>query len=435
MTEVSGDFPISGAFANEPRAARPVMPRRLFIADPGLIGPLGHHLSYSAAVALAARERGIAPVVLAGRSFAGTIAGGDLPVHAVFRTPYRSAGGNWRLRGFLYGALARLPGSTAWHAAEVLRGARRGIAGARVDGFGSELVATLAVEGATEADAVLMHSVSAASLAGLPEMLAPRLLLVLRRTPKEMDRDDAAPEPVLALLRRLHAQPGLRLSLFADTEGLAEVFARGTGLQIHPVPLPVMVADAARPAAGRLPLVVFAGGARVEKGYTELPSAIEAVAGRARFTVQSGPVDSTSDPLVQRTHRRLQAMESDGVGLLELALEPNAYATLLASADLLLLPYDATAYGPRSSNILAEALALGIPTIVPGGCWMAEVAGAESSVIIPRGGTVGAALAEALDRLPALKASAKAGSAPWRAQHNPRALLHALLDPHCQSLA
>lgn len=84
MTEVSGDFSISGASVNEPRAAHPVMPRRLFIADPGLIGPLGHHLSYSAAVALAARERGIARVVLAGRSFAGTIAGGDLPVHAVF---------------------------------------------------------------------------------------------------------------------------------------------------------------------------------------------------------------------------------------------------------------------------------------------------------------------------------------------------------------
>jgi glycosyltransferase involved in cell wall biosynthesis len=206
-------------------------------------------------------------------------------------------------------------------------------------------------------------------------------------------------------------------------------------LQIHPVPLPFMVADATRPAAGRLPLVVFAGGARVEKGYTELPSSIEAVAGRARFTVQSGPVDSTSDPLLQRAHRRLQAMESDGVGLLELALEPNAYATLLASADLLLLPHDATAYGPRSSNILAEALAQGIPTIVPGGCWMAEVAGAESSVIIPRGGTAGAALAEALDRLPALQASAKAGSAPWRAQHNRRALLHALIYRHCQRLA
>ncbi len=55
-------------------------------------------------------------------------------------------------------------------------------------------------------------------------------------------------------------------------------------------------------------------------------------------------------------------MESNSVGLLELALEPNAYATLLASADLLLLPYDATAYGPRSSNILAEALALDCQT-------------------------------------------------------------------------
>jgi hypothetical protein len=411
-----------------------VSPRRLFIADPGLIGPLGHHLSYSAAVALAARLEEIAPVVLAGRCFAGTIADGDVPVRAVFQATYRSAGSGGPLRRFLYRALACLPASAALCAAEALRGARRSIMGGRVDGFGSELAAILAAEGATEADAVLLHSVSAASLAGLPSTLAPRLLLVLRRTPEEMDRDDAAREPVLALLRRLHARPGLRLSVFADTEGLADLFARGTGLEIHPVPLPITVTEPPRPSVGQLPHVVFAGGARAEKGYAKLPDAVEAAAGRARFTVQSGKVDSTSDPLVQQAQRRLRAMAGAGVVLVEAALEPDAYGTLLASADLLLLPYDASAYGPRSSSILAEALALGIPAIVPSGCWMAEAAGAERSVIIAQGGTVAAALSEALDRLPALQAAAKAGSAPWRAQHNPRALLHALLYRHCQSL-
>jgi glycosyltransferase involved in cell wall biosynthesis len=406
---------------------RHVTPRRLFIADPGLTGALGHHLGYSAAVARAARDEGITPIVLAGRGFEGTIAEGEVTVRQAFGTRYQSAGGGGPLRRLLYGALSGLPAGAARRAAEALRVARRGLAGARVDGFGAELAAALAADGATAEDAVLLHSVSAANLAGLPAALAPRLLVVLRRTPEDMDRDDAAPEPILALLARLHAAPGLRLSLFADTEGLAALFAQGTGLAVHPVPIPVVVRPGARPAPDGLPHVVFAGGARAEKGYAALPEAIEAVAGRARFTLQSGPVDAASDPLVQRAHRRLRGMAGAQVRLLETALEPEAYAALLASADLLLLPYDPAAYGPRSSGILAEALALGIPAVVPGGCWMAEAAGPERAVIIQPGQPVGAALAQALDRLAALRAAAEAGSGPWRAHHAPGALLHALL--------
>jgi glycosyltransferase involved in cell wall biosynthesis len=404
-----------------------VKPRRLFIADPGLTSALGHHLGYSAAVARAACDEGITPVVLAGRGFEGTVAGGDVAVRQAFSTRYQSAGGGGPLRRLIYGTLSGLPAGTAWRAAQALRFARRRLSGPRVDGFGAELAAALAAERATAEDAVLLHSVSAANLAGLPTALAPRLLVVLRRTPEEMDTDDAAPEPILALLTRLHATPGLRLSLFADTEGLAALFAQGTGLAVHPVPIPVVVKPGARPAPDGLPHVVFAGGARAEKGYAALPEVIEANGRRARFTVQSGPVGAASDPLVQRAHRRLRAMTGAQLTLLETALEPEAYAALLASADLLLLPYDSVAYGPRSSGILAEALALGVPAVVPGGCWMAEAAGPERAMIIWPGQPVAAAVAQALDRLPALRMAAEVGSGPWRARHSPSALLHALL--------
>ena len=407
------------------------MPRRLIIADPGLTGALGHHLGYTEAVALAALQGGMAPLVLAGRGFQSGIAGGRVPTRAVFSALYQNAGSGGWLRRLLYGGLGRLPASMATRGANALREARRRKEGRRADAFGEELAAALAEADATEADAVLLHSVSAANLAGLPHVLAPQLLVVLRRTPGEMDVDDAAPEPVLALLRRLSVVPGLRLSLFADTEPLAAAFATGCGLPVRPVPLPVVVPDrpvrAIRPS-GWLPHVVFAGGARVEKGYAALPDAIAGSRGRARFTLQSGPVNSASDPVVQRAHRRLRRMAGADLTLLEAALDPAAYAALVASADLLLLPYDGVAYGPRSSGILAEGLALGIPAVVPRGCWMEEAAGPARAVTTGPGRSVAVALSEALDRLPALTDAATAGSAVWRARHNPGALLRVLLD-------
>jgi hypothetical protein len=404
-------------------------PRRILIADPGLSGPLGHHLGYSQAVAEAAIARGIAPLVLAGAGFTGRIAEGRIPARPAFAARYQSAGGGGGLRRLVFHAASFLPGPMAGWVAPPLRALRRwrGRTG-RADGFGAELAAALAAEGAGAEDAVLLHSVSAANLAGLQDGPAP-LLVVLRRMAHEMDADDAAPEPILALLPKLASRFGARLRLFADTEDLAARYAAGTGLAVRPVPLPVVVPPVATRADGGLPHVVFAGGARGEKGYHFLPAAIAACRGRARFTVQSGAIGPGDDPLVQRAHRALRGMAGPGLTLIERGLDPEGYLALLAAADLLFLPYDGAAYGARSSGILAESLALGVPAVVPGGCWMADAAGPDRAVVIAPGRDAAAALALALDRLPALAEAARHGAGAWHARHNPDALLTALLAP------
>ena len=68
-------------------------PGRLIIADPGLTGPLGHHLGYSAAVAAAALRAGMPATVLAGRGFAGSFPVTGVEAHAVLGTAYQTAGG------------------------------------------------------------------------------------------------------------------------------------------------------------------------------------------------------------------------------------------------------------------------------------------------------------------------------------------------------
>ncbi|MBV1795919.1 hypothetical protein [Siccirubricoccus sp. G192] len=400
---------------------------RLVIADPGLSGPIGHHLGYSQAVAEAAQARGIPALILAGRDFHGQVAGGAVPCRAAFGTRYQTSGGGGGLRRALFAAAARLPAPLAAQVAPPLRAFRRHLRrGAAPDGFGAELAAALG--DADGRDLVLLHSVSAANLTGLPATLPlAALCVVLRRTPGEMDRDDPGPEPVGAVLRGLAARFGSRLRLLADTEELAALHAPLAGLPVRVAPLPVVVPPVPQHPPHRPPHLVFAGGARAEKGYALLPPLVAALRGRARFTLHSGPVDAAADPLVQQAQRALRGLAGPDLALLEHGLDPAAYQALLADADLLLLPYDAAAYGPRSSGILAEARALGVPAVVPAGCWMEAAAGPVPEVVFHGPADFAAAVERALAALPGLTAALRAAAPEWRRRHSPEALLDALL--------
>src|SRR5207249_2422257 len=62
----------------------------------------------------------------------------------------------------------------------------------------------------------------------------------------------------------------------------------------------------------------------------------------------------------------------DKVELITEPLSSKEYWDLLSSGDIVLLPYDRDSYYARSSGILAESLAAGIPSLVPAGTWMAK---------------------------------------------------------------
>ena len=417
--------------AAAPVAARAQPAPRLFIADPGLEGIGGHHFAYTAAVAAAALKRRLEVVVLASRHFTGTLGSPRILSRPAFSARYQTSGGGGAARSAIFGAASYLPAPMAELIAPPLRILRRRLRGGRIDGLAGELAAALAEFTPAPQDQVLLHSVSGANLASLAEgsdLGGARLLVVLRRMPDEMETDDPAPEPLARVMGRLRRRFGKRLALFADTEELAAQYAALLAQPVVPVPVPVVVPPMPSRAPGPRPHVVFPGGARLEKGYHHLPAAIAANSSRARFTVHSGQVDLTADPLVQRAHRELRALGGAALRLIEHPLEPAEYAALLASADLLLLPYDAARYGARSSGIVAEAFALGIPAVVPAGCWMERVAGPDRAVVIGPAG-VTAALETALDGLPDLRAAARAAAPPWRKQHNPDALLTALLGP------
>ena len=409
------------------------LPDRLIIADPGLIHAGGHNLSYSQAVAEAAMARRVSALILANRkSLVDDM--GAVQCRPTFRALYQKSGQPSVLRDLLYGVASHLPGAVQPAATRGLQSIRRAAQRFSTprDTFGKELATALVGLGGAERDLVLLHTVSAANLHGLAAAL-PRhavggIAVVLRRTPEEMDSDDAAPQSIRVVIRRLILHFGHRLHVFADTPNLASLYQRLLSTPVATIPLPV-VAPAVRhgPLAGS-PHLVFAGGARAEKGYHLLPSLAERLHGRVRLSIQSGPVGSGTDPLVQKAHRALRQMAGPDLVLLERSLDPFEYLNLIGNADLMLLPYSADAYGPRSSGILAEARALGVPAIVPRGTWMAEAAGPLPAVIFDGPAGFIPTVESALVRLPELTVALRQAAPSWRAMHSPDTVVRALIQ-------
>ena len=411
------------------------IPGRLIVADPTLVGYAGHSWGYSNAVANAAVARGIPSVILAGRSFVPGTTGGSVPCIAAFGSSGEGASKRRLLRRTIHSIAANLPYDLAHRLMRILRLVQRK---ARLNllhrpRFGEELSAALADIGGGGGDYVLLHTVPAADLESLipalPSDSVGALAIVLRHTVEEMDSIDAATIPIGELLRRLHTHFSDRLLLFADTEGLARMYGDLLTMCVRPVPPPVVVPSTRMGVPGALPHLVFAGGARREKGYGLLPPLIRRLRGRARFTVHCGAVTSETDPLVQQAHRELLALAGPDVTLLQRALDPGEYIDLLGSADLLLLPYDGAAYGPRSSGILGEARALGVPAIVPAGTWMEQAAGPAQEVVFAGEADFSAAVERTLGSLAAITATYRQAAPEWRARHSPAALLDALLGP------
>jgi hypothetical protein len=405
---------------------------RLILADPGLVGEAGHHQGYSQALIAAARRRGIATLVLAHRELSASSLAACAPCLPVFGARYRVSGAGGALHPLLFGASALLPATLGAATALLLRRAGRLLRPGRADSFGQELAAALTDVGGTDGDFLVLPSVSAANLAGIADALDPTAIgvvaVVLRRRPEEMDATDPGPAPIADILRRMSKHFRRRLRLFADTAALATLWSRLVGFTVVPVPLPTVVppmSDRQPPAA---PHLVFAGGARIEKGYQLLPELVGRLNARGRFTIHSGPVGRGSDPLVQQAHRSLQGRVGPSLQLVERALGQDEYLRLVSSADLLLLPYDPTAYGERSSGVLSEARALGLPAIVPCGCWMEDAAGPAKQWAFDYPGGLMASVEGALDSLQALTVATRLAAPEWRRTHNPAALLDALLD-------
>jgi hypothetical protein len=189
---------------------------------------------------------------------------------------------------------------------------------------------------------------------------------------------------------------------------------------------PVRLAPQVLPGNGYVPppersanapaMVGILGGARPEKGSHLIP----AIIGEGR---RLGPVDFTvqlaNEQLPEPDFARLCALAAEpGVRVARGPLDQATYRSLLASCDLLLLPYDRLCYRQRTSGIFVEAAFTGRPVVVPAETWMGREVAAGTAAGIAYEGDDAAAIAQAVIRashtLDALAARAKERAADWQ---------------------
>lgn len=123
--------------------------------------------------------------------------------------------------------------------------------------------------------------------------------------------------------------------------------------------------------------IVYAGDARYEKGYQYFPHIAEqfVMHGNTKdvsFRLQSNFSfrEVRDDPVVVVSRDSLEAMKQPAIELIKHHVSSEEYLELVRSATVIPLLYDRENYYARSSGALAEALAAGIPVVVPSASWL-----------------------------------------------------------------
>lgn len=226
-------------------------------------------------------------------------------------------------------------------------------------------------------------------------------------------------------LRLLRRAPRGRVRLVTDSARLADEYLALGAEQVTVVPIPhtTVIRKERRDPSAPARLVML-GDARTEKGFAILAQAIELLRSQQRvsgveFVVQANTQSPVYAGLIP-VRERLRAVP--GVTVLDRALPADEYDALLASADLVLLPYDRGVYRSRSSGPFAEALAAGIPVVCTADTWMSdqlERYGAGELCTSGDAQSVADAIERAVASLPALTARAASARDAWTAFHSP----------------
>ncbi|WP_162274685.1 glycosyltransferase [Verrucomicrobium sp. GAS474] len=291
-------------------------------------------------------------------------------------------------------------------------------------------------------------------LARWPAGLCPEVVLFFRMTYYR-----PAPDGSLALhsnsfflaqgfaaLQQVAVAQGRRIRLVTDSEGLAKEYRQWTSLPIEVVPIPHTVplpsahegkgtAGLPPKKEGRLRFIIL-GDAREEKGIPLVALAVAQLAQRPDFAemefVLQAFIGSRHHQSMEPFLAALRRIAGENLTLVDRALDEAGYHELLTSADVVLIPYQKTAYFSRTSGIFTEAVANGKPVVVTEGTWMSGQLGDSGAGVLFEDGSA-ASLAEAILKakreFPTLRENVLRLREGYLAYHNPDSFLNVLLGP------
>jgi glycosyltransferase involved in cell wall biosynthesis len=224
--------------------------------------------------------------------------------------------------------------------------------------------------------------------------------------------------------------------LYTDTEELSAQYHEAAGLSFGVLPIPFRSQLIQAMPRNEGPLrIAFIGDARDEKGFHWLPELVEQLmdqyvrTGRVRFLFQASPVDAPWNEGSCRALRRLREYDRSQVELVGTGgpLGAEEYFQLVSQVDILLCPFHKTAYQSRSSGTLAEAIAAGVPAIVPEGTWLSRQQAPRARETFEDLPSFITAVRRVIDNYSAYRAAAQASKDHWLSFHTPKNLVKCLL--------
>jgi hypothetical protein len=185
------------------------------------------------------------------------------------------------------------------------------------------------------------------------------------------------------LLHFTQSLEGQRIFFYTDTDELTAQYNRFGISAFNTLPVPHTVSasfeEPETDGNDNSPLIVtYLGDARTEKGYNFLPQIVNdlwsdyVLPGKVRFVLQSNFNTPRGEPKIVVARSELESLPKEKVKLIYKALTFEEYTKTLIETDIMLMPYHPDNYYARSSGILVECLAAGIPVVVPAATWLSR---------------------------------------------------------------
>jgi hypothetical protein len=225
--------------------------------------------------------------------------------------------------------------------------------------------------------------------------------------------------------------PWLQMITFdpASSASFCAVMDRHVGV----LPTPHVATGARLSRSGKRPITVAVlGNQRPEKGYQFMPEVAQ------RLLESNADINvlchnaNPGGPMVE-TQRALRSLAATNPRLIldERLAGGEVWQGLLDASDLIILPYASARFAISYSAVAVEAVANGIPLVVPANSSMAhlvqEFGGSGTTFERPEASSILDATQRGLDRFDQLATGAHAGSLLWEQLHGPRHLLDAIL--------
>jgi glycosyltransferase involved in cell wall biosynthesis len=221
------------------------------------------------------------------------------------------------------------------------------------------------------------------------------------------------------------------IHLYTDTAELAEEYQAFSGLPFGVLPIPFRARLLREREAHRQICVAYFGDVRDEKGFHWLPDLAAVLCERVRLLVQASLDPTNRNPRSVAALEKLRRMEHVQLIGQHGPLPPDEYYRFVSQTDVLVCPYDATAYRGRSSGTFTEAVAAGVPTVVPANTWMARQQPTGSGEAFTDRAGFTAAVRRICGNIQRYRKAAEKERSGWLAMHSPENLVRTLVSCGC----